>query len=130
MYGNFFWKCSCPEHNVHSIRMKICDVCETTFFGADNATKEDIKAQVETLNCNHIAKGMLVYQRNGWTATVIDNKSGLIRGIECHGENGSMYAFDMLQVKVWDDDETAFFADVYVPANIAEKRAIIRGVLP
>jgi hypothetical protein len=56
---------------------------------------------------NDIKKGMRIRLRNGWEATMMDNKKGTIRTAEVYGtytETGSVYAHDIVAVRT-DKDE-------------------------
>lgn len=61
---------------------------------------------------NDIKKGMRVQLKNGWFATMMDNKKGNIRFANVEGyftEMGSIYAADIARVQVgdkWEKVET------------------------
>lgn len=53
-----------------------------------------------TVRTNDIKKGMLLQLRNGWGATMMDNKKGNSRLAEVRGtytEMGSVYAWDIMR---------------------------------
>lgn len=57
---------------------------------------------------NDIKKGMRVQLKNGWFATMADNKKGNIRMARVEGlftETGSIYSADIARVKVGDEWE-------------------------
>ena len=57
------------------------------------------------MTTNMIKKGMRFQLRNGWEATMMDNRKGNIRLAEVEGvvtETGSVYAHDIIAVRCFD----------------------------
>ena len=57
------------------------------------------------MKANDIKKGMYVQLKNGWYATILDNKKGNIRLVEAEGhftEIGPIYSGDIARVQVGD----------------------------
>ena len=64
------------------------------------------------MKTNDLKKGMRVLLRNGWYATIMDNKRGNSRLAEVEGivtEIGSVYAHDIVKVRkdegIWENVE-------------------------
>ena len=65
---------------------------------------------------NDIKKGTEVKLRNGWPATILDNKKGNVRFAEVRGlhtDLGSVYGHDIVSVKV---------GEAWVPVTHTEKQ--------
>ena len=55
------------------------------------------------MKTNDLKKGTLIYLRNGWFATIVDNKKGNIRDATVEGfyiETGSVYSHDIMEARV------------------------------
>lgn len=73
---------------------------------------------------NDLKKGTEIVLRNGWKATIEDNKKGNIRLAKVHGvysELGSIYSFDIMKARIGDsfvdivhtDKQMKHMRDVY-----------------
>ena len=73
---------------------------------------------------NDIKKGMRIQLRNGWYATVLDNKKGNTRLCEVEGtytEMGSVYGHDIMRVK----QESAWVAVEHTEAQKKNRQNLI-----
>lgn len=78
------------------------------------------------MKTNDLKKGDRVRLRNGWYATIMDNKKGNIRFCDVEGferEMGSVYAHDIVGVVKGGD----LFAIEHTPAQV-KLRQVVEGV--
>lgn len=73
---------------------------------------------------NDLKKGTRVLLRNGWEATLIDNRKGNTRLAEVYGyctEMGSVYSHDIMAVLEMDADGKVFSVETveHTPAQLA-----------
>lgn len=78
---------------------------------------------------NQLRKGMRVRLRNGWYATIADNKKGNIRLADVEGhfrEIGSVYAHDIMTYHVISSngDDMLSFPVEHTPAQIKLRKQV------
>lgn len=78
---------------------------------------------------NDLRKGDFVLLRNGWEARIEDNKKGNVRLCTVRGyetEMGSVYAHDMVAVKVTTDDGDSYYLDLSLTPNMEKLRHTLK----
>ena len=76
---------------------------------------------------NDLKKGDRVQLRNGWYATILDNKKGNTRVACVEGdftESGSVYSHDIAYFSPPDNDGESFVPIVHTPAQLKLKSLV------